>query len=247
MTLTKEQIDIYRTQGHLTVPAVFSGSEMDSATADAMVWAEEFQAGLSAEERAWYLERATAGGPIVRKLDNPVFHRPAFRRLAESQRLAAMVAQLIGPGLRVVFSQIFFEPPEVGGPKPMHQDNFYFGCDDRDGMVTAWIALDAATVENGCLHFGDGSNRGPVFPHVAPPDKPFDLQLTEEEALRHTMTPAPVPRGGVSFRHGNTLHQSSANRSKAWRRAAAFHYVNAQTQFATPALSYDSDVVVFVG
>ena len=45
-------------------------------------------------------------------------------------------------------------------PKPAHQDNFYFGPTDIEGVVTAWIALDDATLENGCLYFGDGTNLG---------------------------------------------------------------------------------------
>ena len=244
MTLNPEQIAAFWRTGHLTVPGVFGAAEMDRAIADAHAWVEEFLAGMSEAERAWYLERAAPGGPAVRKMDNPVHHRPAFRALAQAPQLVAMAEQLIGPGLRVPFSQIFFKPPEVGGPKPVHQDNFYFGCDAINGMVTAWVAMDEATVENGCLYFGEGTNLGPVYPHVAPPDKPFDLQLTAEEAARHPMTPAPVPKGGVSFHHGNTLHQSSNNRSAKWRRAVAVHFVNRETRFSNPALAYDGAVVV---
>ena len=53
------------------------------------------------------------------------------------------------------------------------------------------------------------------------------------------MTPAPVLRGGVSFHHGNTFHQSGPNLSTRWRRACALHYVNARTFFERPALPYD--------
>ena len=238
--LIAEQIARYRETGHLTVPDVFTAAEMDALVADAQAWADETIRGLDERQRAWYLE----GGGALRKLDNPVFHRPAFRRIAQDPRLVGIVEQLVGRGVKVQFSQIFFKPPEVGGPKPIHQDNFYFGCDDPDGLVTAWIAMDEAAVENGCLYFGEGSNKGPVFPHVAPADKPFDLQLTPEEAARHPMSPALVPKGGVSFHHGNTLHQSSPNRSTRWRRAVAMHYVSNATVFATPALTYDDGVVV---
>ena len=240
MSLSEQQISTYRETGHLTVPAIFTAAEADTLIADAQAWADATIAGMSEAERAWYLER----GGVPRKLDNPVFHRPAYRRIAGHPALLACVEQLIGQGVRVPFSQIFFKPPEVGGPKPVHQDNFYFGCDDPDGMVTAWIAMDEATVENGCLFFGEGTNRGPIYPHVAPPGRPFDLQLTPEEAARHPMTPAPVPKGGVSFHHGNTLHQSSDNRSPRWRRAVAIHYVRNDVRFANPALTYDESLIV---
>ena len=108
------------------------------------------------------------------------------------------------------FSQIFFKPPEGGGPKPAHQDNFYFGPNDEEGVVTAWVALDDATLENGCLHFGEGTNHGPVYAHEAPPGEPYNLQLPAALLARQPMSPAPVRRGGVSFHHGNTFHQSAA-------------------------------------
>ena len=150
------------------------------------------------------------------------------------------VESLLGPGVSVYFSQIFFKPPEGGGPKPAHQDNFYFGPTDIEGVVTAWIALDDATLENGCLYFGDGTNLGPVYAHFAPESEPFNLQLPAAVLDKQPMTPAPVRKGGVSFHHGNTFHQSGPNHSTAWRRACALHYVRNDVEFATPALPYDN-------
>lgn len=244
MRLTDEQLSLYRDVGHLTVPEVFNVAETDGAIADAQAWGEAFLASLDDEKRKWYLDGGVQNGAVLRKLDNPVFHREYFRRLAGHPRLLTLVEHLIGPHVNVYFSQIFMKPPEGGGPKPVHQDNFYFGPNDPDGMVTAWIALEDATVENGCLFYGDGTNRGPIVPHFAPAGEPFNLQIPADVALLQPMTAAPVPRGGVSFHHGNTFHQSSANRSPRPRRAAAFHYVNHATRFVTPALEYDTSIVV---
>jgi ectoine hydroxylase-related dioxygenase (phytanoyl-CoA dioxygenase family) len=160
--------------------------------------------------------------------------------------LVQAVEQLIGAHVSVAFSQLFFKPSEGGGPKPAHQDNYYFGCNNQDGMVTAWVAIDDATVENGCMFFADGSNRGEIFPHTAPEGEPFNLQISSEILTRFALTPAPVPKGGVSFHHGKTIHQSSQNRSKNWRRAVAIHYVNVATKFVTPALQYDNAKLVSI-
>ncbi|HEX7436083.1 MAG TPA: phytanoyl-CoA dioxygenase family protein, partial [Caldimonas sp.] len=129
--------------------------------------------------------------------------------------------------------------PEGGGPKPAHQDNFYFGPTDIEGVVTAWIALDDSTLENGCLYFGDGTNQGPVYAHFAPTDEPFNLQLPASVLGRQPMVPTPVKKGGVSFHHGNTFHESGPNHSTHWRRACALHFVCNDVEFATPALPYD--------
>ena len=232
----------YRHQGHLTVNGVFAPRQMDAVVRDIEQWGETFLAELPHEKRAWFIDGGVSARTVLRKLDNPHFHRDAVQALARDQTLVGLVEQFLGKGVSVYFSQIFFKPPEGGGPKPAHQDNYYFGPNDPDGMVTAWIALDDATLENGCLYFGEGSNRGPVYAHIAPADEPFNLQLPAAILERQPMTPAPVLRGGVSFHHGNTFHQSGPNHSTRWRRACALHYVNARTVFARPALPYDESL-----
>ena len=239
MKLTEADQSHYRHFGHITVPGVFDARDTERVIEDIQAWGEAFLAELPPAQRAWYIDDGVKASVVLRKLDNPHHHREAVRRLARAPALVAIVESLIGPGVSVCFSQIFFKPPEGGGPKPAHQDNFYFGPNDPEGVVTAWIALDDATLENGCLYFGDGTNRGPVYPHEAPPGEPYNLQLPAAILGRQPMTPAPVMRGGVSFHHGNTFHQSGPNLSPRWRRACALHYVNARTRFEHPALPYD--------
>jgi phytanoyl-CoA hydroxylase len=243
--LSQHQLDEFKRTGHLTVPDVFSGAEIRAALDDLEIWSEEFLRAMTEEQRRWYLERNRGGGPLLRKLDNPVFHRPVFKQLAENASLAEMVEQLIGGGVSVFFSQVFMKPPEVGGMKPIHQDNFYFGPDDLDAMVTVWIALDEATTENGCLHYSN-LHQTAVVPHEAPSDEPFNLQIPAAIADRFEMLPAPVPQGGVSFHHGNTPHQSSENRSTRPRRAVALHYMRSGTRLINPALEFDASVRVNV-
>ena len=66
------------------------------------------------------------------------------------------------------------------------------------------------------------------------------LQLPAALLSKQPMTPAPVRKGGVSFHHGNTFHQSGPNHSTRWRRACALHYVRNDVEFAHPALPYDN-------
>jgi ectoine hydroxylase-related dioxygenase (phytanoyl-CoA dioxygenase family) len=229
----------YREHGHVTVTGLLGAAEADALIADIHAVGERLLADLPPRQRAWYIDGGVKARDVLRKLDNPHRLVPAVEKLASHPVLVRWVESIIGPGLTVYFSQVFFKPPEGGGPKPAHQDNFYFGPNDREGLVTAWVALDDATLENGCLYFGEGTHRGPVHTHIAPADEPFNLQLSADVLARQPMTPAPVPRGGVSFHHGNTFHQSGPNHSAFWRRAVALHYVNAGTHFVEPALPYD--------
>jgi ectoine hydroxylase-related dioxygenase (phytanoyl-CoA dioxygenase family) len=240
MTLDAHRVALYRQFGHLTVPGVFGAAAAEAAIDDIQRWGEQVLADLPAAQRAWYVDGGVTARTVLRKLDNPHHHREAIRALAFHPPLVEAVESLIGAGVSVSFSQVFFKPPEGGGPKPAHQDNFYFGPNDEEGVVTAWIALDDATLENGCLEYGDGTNLGPVYAHEAPAGEPFNLQLPGAILARQPMSPAPVRRGGVSFHHGNTFHRSAPNHSTRWRRAVALHYVNHRTFFEHPALPYDN-------
>ena len=235
---TIDAIDLafYRHEGHLTVNGIFTPAEMDGIVRDIEAWGTSFLSELPEAQRAWYVDGGVTARTVLRKLDNPHIHRDAVQALAHDPRLTA---QVLGRGVSVYFSQIFFKAPEGGGPKPAHQDNHYFGPTDIEGVVTAWIALDDATLENGCLYFGDGTNQGPVYPHFAPEGEPYNLQLPPAILDKQPMTPAPVRKGGVSFHHGNTFHQSGPNHSTQWRRACALHFVRNDVEFAHPALPYD--------
>jgi ectoine hydroxylase-related dioxygenase (phytanoyl-CoA dioxygenase family) len=232
-------LEEYKTKGHTTVPGVFTAAEMDATVEDIGRWGEEFLRELPAAQRRWYLDGGVKAKEVLRKLDNPHHHRESVRKLASDPRLVALVESAIGRGVSVYFSQIFFKPPEGGGPKPPHQDNFYFGPRDPEALITAWVAFDDATIDNGCMHFGEGSHRKPVIAHEAPLDEPFNLQIPPLVAAKTVLTPAPVPKGGVSFHHGGVLHQSGPNHSQRWRRACALHYVSNDNAFVHPALPYD--------
>ncbi|MCA9126625.1 MAG: phytanoyl-CoA dioxygenase family protein [Planctomycetales bacterium] len=242
--LSTDQEVTFRQTGHVTVVNLFSPPKIAEALADIEQWSSEFLRQLPAQRRDWYLERADTSGMVLRKLDEPVYQRPVFQAMAKSDCIVAIVEQLIGPGVSVFFSQVFCKAPNIGGPKPVHQDNFYFGPNDLDATLTVWIALDDATIENGCLYYADGSQLGPVYDHVAPADAPFNLQIPADKLADFSMTPAPVPAGGVSFHHGNTWHQSSNNSSVKPRRAVAMHFLRNDAKLIRPALDYDPGVVV---
>lgn len=237
MNLTPAQLDTYQKDGYLTIENVFTSDEMDKAIQEARQWQEEFLANISDEDKKWYQDGATAIQNQVRKLDNPVSQRPYFRELALSPKLITMVEQLIGKDIIAFFSQVFFKPPQGGGPKPTHQDNFYFGPDNEKNVITAWIAFDDAKVENGCLYYGKGSNHGELFNHFAPENEPFNYQIPDSKKV--SMTPAPVQKGGINFHHGKTIHESSNNTSDLWRRAMAIHFMQKDVKLINPIFEFD--------
>lgn len=88
----------------------------------------------------------------------------AFRALAQDPRIVSVVEELIGPA--VIFRDVLIgKPPVAGAVVHYHQDAAYWDVDQPERALSAWIALDDAPAEAGCLTVAPGSQKGPV-PHT---------------------------------------------------------------------------------
>ena len=114
--LNQDQVRAYRDKGHLTVAPVFADRDIQTTVADAEAWAGEEISRLDAADRAWYVEGAIKDRAVLRKLDNPVYLRPAFHALAGNETLLAMVAQLIGPNPQVFLARSSSRRRAAAGP-----------------------------------------------------------------------------------------------------------------------------------
>jgi len=136
----------------------------------------------------------------------------------------------------LVTDQIFMKPPHFGSAKPYHQDNYYFECEPVDQVISAWVALDDADADNGCVRYIDGSHKLGMLPHDPVPD------------VHHTFVPPPelidlskeslgvVRKGGVAIHHSMTLHTSHRNASDRWRRGYASHWVTREVTSTSETL-----------
>ena len=243
--LNQSQLETYQDKGHLTINGFYPLETVSKVISEINLWAKQTRANLSDEDQRWYLEQdVPVGVTLFRKLDNPIYNRPVLRDLIVTPSLLEIASQLIGDRLTVFFSQVFMKPAKYGGPKPVHQDNYYFGPADEDRVLTVWVAIDNAAVENGCLYYGDGSHHTGVHQHIAHANEPFNLMVPNEVAKKFPMRAAPVDAGGISLHHGSTFHQSSENNSEFPRRALAMHFIPQDMLLVNPALDYDLSVVV---
>lgn len=157
----------------------------------------------------------------VRKLmwfeeESPVFHQIAFDHPA----LRAVREALLGEGAKMFQSMALIKPPFHGSEKPWHQDNAYFKVTPLDAILGVWIALDHATVENGCMHVLEGGHRaGPLRHHH---DK--DCEIVEGRLQPENAVPIELEPGGVLFFYGMLPHFTPANKTPKRRRALQFHY-----------------------
>lgn len=76
---------------------------------------------------------------------------PVFQKLVAHPRSQGFVSQILGEDAVLKNTMALSKPPFIGSEKPWHQDNAYFNWLPLEKLATVWIALDDATVENGCM------------------------------------------------------------------------------------------------
>jgi hypothetical protein len=135
----------------------------------------------------------------------------------------------IGQNVKCMQSMLFVERRQAGAgvaPDETHPDR------DRS-LGAAWIALDNATIDNGCLWVIPGSHRPgilwPLRQHQNPEydfaPESYDYPFRDEDAI-----PVEVSAGSIVFFHGYLLHKSLKNRrSTGFRRALVNHYISAES------------------
>lgn len=232
MRLTRGEIEFYRQNGFLPVPDVIPATRIQALQERVATLCEHWE-GEEAR-RLGVQQEADAGGGVavkssrtVRKLSFLVRHEPLFEQLVRSPALLDLVEALLGRPFALYADEAFLKPPHHGSAKLPHQDNSYFGVRPDDALLTAWCALDDATVENGCLHYLPGSHREGRVNHEPVPGTPHQVPagVNLEDAVA-----APIRAGGVIFHHGLVLHFSPPNRTSRWRRAYTCHFVRTDAE-----------------
>ncbi len=154
--------------------------------------------------------------------------RPRFAAFARMPSLLQALIELMGPNLDCFQSQMIFKNPGALG-QPYHQDSFYFDFDHP--QVGVWLAVSAATPENGCLMVLPGSHREPIHPHVVPQRAGSNygyLEITDHDFTGET--PVLMEPGDVLVFNANLMHRSHDNRATSRRAALVYHYGDAATK-----------------
>jgi phytanoyl-CoA hydroxylase len=153
-----------------------------------------------------------------------------YRYLAHPAIVDVLTA-VIGPNVKCMQSMLFIKAAGKPG-QAWHQDEIYIPTRDRS-LAGAWIAMDDATIENGCLWVIPGSHkRGVIYPQALHNDERFDcadqsygFPYTDDDAI-----PVEVRAGAIVFFNGYLLHRSLPNYAKTgYRRVLVNHYMSAES------------------
>jgi len=166
------------------------------------------------------------------ELDTPFHAGAAIFNLITSDRLLNAVEQLIGAEITSnPIQHVRIKPPSVelaaNEIRPhitytdWHQDRAVTLSEaDNTEMVTAWVAITDATVENGCLQVVPGSHRKSMLRHCPSPQ----LSIPKAQFDVDSAVALPVAAGGAILFHPQTIHSSLVNVTETIRWSFDLRY-----------------------
>ena len=163
--------------------------------------------------------------------DTPMHFGPAVFDLVRCEEILDVVQSLIGPEITSnPIQHIRIKPPapalrdgEIRAhitQTDWHQDRAV-GLEEADetDMVTVWVAITDATIENGCLQVAPRGKQG-MLPHCPKTQTAIaDGFIDESKAV-----PLPVPAGGIVLFHPLTPHASLPNGTSEFRWSFDLRY-----------------------
>lgn len=223
--LTEQQIADYRENGFLVIEGFLSAAELEE-------WRRCTEEAV--EQR---LTQRVPGTGLHNQGNPENYYARVFtqclrladthdgiRRLLFDPALGKTAATLAGiEGIRIWHDQALIKPP-FGNPTAWHLDVPYWSFDSRDA-ISIWIALDDATLANGCMYYLPGSHKTARFENVGIGQNLDDLFKVYPEWREIDPVPCPCPAGSAVFHNGLTAHGAGANMTRHARRAMTCAYM----------------------
>lgn len=219
--LTADQIQSFREQGYLLIPNLIDAGtvknyqEIYEDFLSGRVNTQGFRSDLSG---ALDSENDSSTQPPKERITQimvPSRLQPSLLQQPIHQRCLSVSHQLLGDDLALDFDMLIDKPPHSNTETPWHQDSAYWLKLPDTRALSCWMALDEATIDNGCMWYVPGSHSHPMRAHKQSGNKGA-LTCAGDEAEAVVMEVNP---GDCIVHHGNTLHYSRGNSMNTRRRA----------------------------
>jgi phytanoyl-CoA hydroxylase len=196
----------------------------------------------SGDKISFFLEEEAfdAGGRLARpkrEAVNKIGHAlheldPAFAAFSRSRKMKAAAEAAGFRDPRLLQSMVIMKPPGIGGEVTCHQDSTFLHT-EPESCVGFWVALDEATLENGCMEFIPGEHKGPLrrLFRRKPEGGTEMVALSDEPYPEERRVAAPAAAGDLVIFSGRAPHMSRANRSAKPRMAYTLHMIEAGARY----------------
>jgi len=215
--VTQQQLEEYQENGFIIIEDFLSEDELAS-------WREMVDEAVAQRGNRKLADGSMEDGEdeyydnvFVQRINLWQDHQ-GIREIILNEKLGKMAATLAGvDGIRVWHDQALIKQP-YGNPTGWHLDNPYWSFHTQHSL-SIWVALDDATLENGCLYFLPGTHKLATFDNVDIGANIGGLFEVYPEWRNIEPVPAVMKAGSCSFHNGLTAHGAGANMTPHPRRA----------------------------
>ncbi|MEM7032415.1 MAG: phytanoyl-CoA dioxygenase family protein [Chloroflexota bacterium] len=219
--INQEQIDFYQENGFVVIEEFLTSEELETwraAVDDAVSKRKDVKlSNREGDSGNWKAGDSYYDRVFIQRI-NLWQDNQQVRELILNPALGKMAADLAQvDGVRIWHDQALIKQPWAN-PTGCHLDNPYWSYYSKD-TLSLWVALDDATLQNGCLYFVPGSHKLTTFDNVGIGENIGDLFQLYPALAETVPVPAEMKAGSCSFHNGLTAHGAGPNMTPGWRRA----------------------------
>lgn len=253
--ITPENISYYKDAGFLVAPELLTMHEIDALRKETI---NIFRGKRGKVEGLVEVSENEPDEEVLKKyvaIHFPHKISPAIYQYLKYEGIVNVLSGIVSPNVKCMQSMLFVKGPGKAG-QAWHQDEYYIPTRDCS-LVGAWIAIDDATVDNGCLWIIPGSNKERyIHRRVDNENKEYaDVDTIDvSHYKKEDIIPVEVKGGSVVFFNGYTLHSSLKNKTTgSFRMALVNHYMSAESMLPwdqdgkLPATEDLRDIVMVAG
>ena len=152
---------------------------------------------------------------------------PRFLRYMQQPLIHDICIRLVGPDIAIYRSMFMNKPARQGTLLPWHQDGGTGWNLSIDPIITIWLALDPATIANGCVEVIPGSHKHGL---LRPQGHVIGEELERTHCRPGTSAFMELKPGEAVLLHNWLLHRSDRNATDQARRGFSVCLVDAATR-----------------
>ena len=157
--ISAEQIEFFQENGYLSHIKILEEEQLDQLRKEL----EEVRDPKHPKHDLFYEFHSNESSDPNTVLFHSLGHwriSAGFHDVLWNPRFVVVASQLLGnKAVRFWHDQLFCKPAKHGGVVAWHQDYSYWTRTKPMQHLTCWVALDDASLENGCLNYIPGSHR----------------------------------------------------------------------------------------
>lgn len=232
--VTDKQIADYQEKGFIAIDGFLDAAELETWRA---VTQEAVDQRLAAQRETGQASDGPTGALLNNQADPDAYYAQVFtqclkladshdgmRKLMHDPRLGELAGTLAGvDAIHIWHDQALFKPP-FGNPTAWHLDNPYWSFYSRNS-ISIWIALDDATLANGCMWYIPGSHKTARYDNAGIGTNLGGLFKIYPEWREIDPVAVPAKAGDAVLHNGLTAHGAGANMTNKPRRAMTCAYM----------------------